>query len=249
MDFNIKKPMHILALLLLLVTISTIFLLPILTFFNVFPSTQTMDLEIISKSWNIFYEVFTLVFQLALVVITLILIPILWYVIVNHLSLKESLKQMKLTLKNIDIAFLWAILSLILIFVLFFVIEYILIALGFNPEELGNIQDLEVFFSPFTLFLLISIQPIAEEIFFRGFLLDKIESFAGKNIAIVSTAVLFGVAHMTYGKLYPTLFPVIIGLIFGYIVLKTKNLYSSIIAHVIFNVVSFVLFLLAKSFT
>lgn len=249
MDFYIKKPVHIIALLLLILTIFTIVILPILSFFNIFPSTQSMELQAITESWTLYHEIFTLILQLALIVFTLILVPILWYILVNDLNVKQALKQMKLTAKNIDIAFLWAILSIILIFVLFFVIEYILILLGVKPEELGNIQDLEVFFSPFTLFLLISIQPIAEEIFFRGFLLDKIEHFAGKNIAIVSTAVLFGVAHMTYGKIYPALFPVIIGFIFAYIVLKTKNLYSSIIAHIVFNVISFLLALLAKSLT
>ena len=103
---------------------------------------------------------------------------------------------MKLTFVNIDIAFLWGIVATIIIFLIFFAIEFLLIVLGFNPDDLGNIQDLEKYFTPASLFILVSVQPIAEEIFFRGFLLDKIGSFAGQNIAIFSTAILFGLAHM-----------------------------------------------------
>jgi len=247
MDFNIKKPLHILALLLILLTFIVIIMVPILSFFNIFPSLQSMNFEEMTRSWGIFFEIFALAIQLAMFIFTLILVPIVWYLFVNKLSLKQSLKQMRLTLKNIDIAFLWAILSIIIIFVIYFVFVYFLISFGVDPEDLGNIQDLEVFFSPVTLFLLISIQPIGEEIFFRGFLLEKIEGSAGKNIAIVTTAVLFGLAHMSYGKVYPVIFPIIIGLILGYIVIKTNNLYSSIMAHVLFNVISFVLAILARS--
>jgi len=249
MDFSIKKPLHIIAFILILITFLFVIVAPLLTFFNVLPSIQNQETEQMISVGGIFFEIFLLIIQLVIVIATLILIPVLWYLLVNKISIKDSLKKMRLTFENIDIAFLWGFVSVILIFGIIFVIELFLIYLGFNPEDMGNLQDLEYLFSPVTLFLLISIQPIAEEIFFRGFLLEKIEGFAGKNIAIASTSILFGVAHMSYGDLYPVLIPIFIGAIFAIIVIKTKSLYSSIIAHVIFNVSSFALAMLARSIT
>ncbi len=155
---------------------------------------------------------------------------------------------MKLTFVNFDIAFLWGIVVTIIIFLIFFIIEFLLIVLGFNPDVLGNIQDLEKYFTPVSLFILVSVQPIAEEIFFRGFLLDKIGTFAGQNVAIFSTAVLFGIAHMSYGKIYPVFFPMIMGVLLAYVVIKTRNIYASIFAHIFFNVTSFIIYFAFKSF-
>ncbi|MCJ7570861.1 MAG: CPBP family intramembrane metalloprotease [Candidatus Thermoplasmatota archaeon] len=178
----------------------------------------------------------------------LIIIPIIWYYIINRYDFRKIFERLKLTFENIDIAFLWGIVATILIFSIFFVIEFLLIALGVNPDTLGNIQDLEKYFTPVSLFILVSVQPIAEEIFFRGFLLDKIGSFAGQNVAIFSTAVLFGLAHMSYGKIYPVLFPMIMGVLLAYVVIKTRNIYASIFAHIFFNVTSFIFYFAFKSF-
>ena len=86
------------------------------------------------------------------------------------------------------------------------------------------------------MFFLVGLQPIAEEIFFRGYLFDKIEKFGGGSFAIIITSLLFGLAHMSYGKLYPVIMPFLMGIILGYIVYRTKNLYSSIVAHTVFNI-------------
>lgn len=46
---------------------------------------------------------------------------------------------------------------------------------------------------------------------------------------------------MSYGKIFPVLMPILMGVILGYIVYKTKNLYSSITAHIVFNVTALIL--------
>ena len=247
MEFNIKNPLHILACILLMITIIVIIIMPMLSFFGILPSTQSADIQQVYESGGLLLEIFSLAFQLVIILGLLVLIPFLWYILVNNCKIKEIFSRLKLTTENIDNAFLWGFLAAILIFVVFFVIELLLISLGTDPNELGNIQALEQFFSPVSLFLLIAIQPVAEEIFFRGFLFDKIESFAGANVAIFITAFLFGIAHMSYQKLYPVMFPMIMGVFLGYIVVKTKNLYAAITAHVIFNITSFMLYFLAKT--
>jgi membrane protease YdiL (CAAX protease family) len=238
MDFNIKKPLHILAL--ILVTLSFFFLIivPILSFVGTLPSTQSIEYQQISESLKLISEIFFLVFQLALVFGLMVIIPFLWYFIVNNCNLKEIFFRIKLRSENIDKAFLWGILSAIIIFFVVFAIELIFITIGFNANDLSNIPDIEKIFSWPVIFFLVAIQPIAEEIFFRGFLFEKIENFAGSIVAILITAFLFGIAHMTYGKIFPVIMPILMGIILGYIVYKTKNLYSSMVAHITFNLIS-----------
>ena len=246
MDFDIKKPLHILALILLIITFFMVIIIPILSFIGMLPTIQTIETQDISESLKLLSEVIFLIFQLALVFGLLVIVPILWYYLVNECDLKEAFFRLKIRLENIDMAFLWGILAAISIFVIFFIFVILLIRLGADPQELGNLPDLERLFSPGTLFFLIVTQPVAEEIFFRGFLLEKIDMFAGKNVAIVSTAVLFGIAHMSYGKIYPVIFPMAMGVFLGFIVIKTKNLFSAITAHISFNLIVLILSVFAR---
>jgi membrane protease YdiL (CAAX protease family) len=190
---------------------------------------------------QILFEIILLTIQLTLILVLLIFFPIIWYAVVNRLRLKEIFNRLKLKLEGIDVAFLWGIFSAIIMFIVVFIIGLVLVFLGQNTEELSNVSDLEQLFSFPSLLLLVAIQPIAEEIFFRGFLLEKFESLAGAPMAILTTSILFGLAHMSYGKIYPVVLPIVFGIILGYVVIKTKNLYSAILAHVIFNVIVIVI--------
>jgi len=241
MDFNYRNPLHIIALILIIISFLLIIILPILTFIGIFPSSQSVETQQVSESIRILSQVIFLIIQLGFVFILMAAIPFLWYIFVNKCSLKDIFSRIKLKLENIDAAFLWGIFAAMIIFVLIFVIESILIAGGQNSQDLSNIPDLEKLFSWPALFFLVSVQPIAEEIFFRGFLFEKIERFAGGEIAIIISAVLFGLAHLSYGKIFPVIMPIFMGIILGYIVYRTKNLYSSIIAHIIFNVTAITL--------
>ena len=145
-------------------------------------------------------------------------------------------------------AIFWGVVSVIVMFVILFVIGIILTFYGFNLDESSNITDLEQFFSLPSIFLIVAFQPIGEEIFFRGFLLDKINAMAGQETAIVLTSILFGMAHLTYGNIYPAIMTGILGLILAYMVLKTKNLLTSIVAHILFNVASVTLYIIGQSF-
>ena len=233
MDFKFEKPSHIFALILLLISFFLIFLLPIITFIIALDTTQLLDTIDIP-------EIVAIQSQL-LVIAVFIFIPLVWYYIVNKTSIKEMFPRIKLISKNLDKAFLWGILAAIVIFIVIFIIEISLISIGIKPQDLSNFPELQKLFSWPTMFFLVAIQPIGEEIYFRGFLFDKIENYAGGPIAVVITAVLFGIAHMSYGKEIPVIMIILMGLILGYIVYKTRNLYSSIIAHIVFNVTSFTL--------
>lgn len=236
MDFNIKNPLHIFAAFLLFITFFLIIIFPSLTVIGVFPSTQSVDTQQFSESFRIITELTLLVLQLVLIFGLLVVIPILWYVFVNKCTLKEIFSRLKLKLENIDSAFLWGILAAIISFILIFAVEVVLIGLGQSSQDLSNIPDLQKLFSWPTLFFLVAFQPIAEEIFFRGFLFEKIENYAGGAIAIFITAFLFGLSHLSYGKIFPVVMPIFMGIILGYVVYRTKNLCSSIVAHITFNI-------------
>ena len=163
------------------------------------------------------------------------LVPFAWYYLVNKLGIKQTFSRIKLVSENIDKAFLWGIITAGLIFLIIFLIVMGLIELGHDPQKLSNIPDLEKLFSVPVMFFFVTVQPIGEEIFFRGFLFEKIEKFAGGPVAIFITAFLFAIPHLSYGKIFPAVMPIFMGILLGFIVYKTKNLWSSIIAHVAFN--------------
>lgn len=242
MDFNIRKPLHIFALLVILFTLFLLVVSPILSFFGVFPSTG--DGTVIPESAVLLGSIIT--------VMIFIGTPLIWYLLVNKFGIKKILHDaLKLRMERINEAFLWGIITAIAMFIMVAAIGYLLYASGLVDQEtdISNVEYLARNLSIFSMFFIIVFQSIGEEVFFRGFLLEKIDSFAGKNMAIFATAILFGLAHMSYGKLYPAIMAMLMGVFLGYIVLKTKNLYAAITAHMLFNFAIFIFYLFAKSLT
>jgi len=238
MDFSIKKPTHIFALLILIGAFFLIVIYPVLSFFEVFPSIETPGVEL-TEALILFSSIITVSIFLA--------VPIIWYLLVNKYSIKEILNSLKLRSERIDEAFLWGILAAISMLVIVFIIGYILYSWGIDQEDLSNIEDLAGNLSIVSMVFIIVVQSFSEEVFFRGFLLGKIDSVAGEKMAIFVTAILFGLAHMSYGDIYPTIMPMIMGVLLGFVVFKTKNLYAAIVAHMAFNFASFILYLFAQS--
>jgi membrane protease YdiL (CAAX protease family) len=247
MDFNWKKPTHLFSLLALILSIGILIVLPIISFFLIPTSSSTDYISNLSESVKIFFEIILLLLQFLIVAGSMVIVPLLWYVLVNKFSLRVILAHLNIHNKRWDKSILYGIGTVALCFIIIFIVDLILIQLGFNLNESSNITDLEQYFSLPAMFVLLTVQPIAEEIFFRGFLLEKIQNLAGAKIAILTTAILFGLAHLSYGKVYPAFMTAIVGIIFAYLVVKTRNLKTVIIAHILFNVTSFVLYLISQS--
>ena len=247
MDFNIKRPTHILALIMIIITFLVFIILPVLSYFGMSLFTQTGQISGTPGSFGIMLEIIVLLIQITIVISLFIIIPVLWYLLVNKFTLKETLYHLKLRIHGIDIAFLWGVITAIIALVLIVAIGALLMSLGLDLTDASNIPELELYFSLPSMLFLIAFQPIAEEIFFRGFLLEKIDSIIGGKTAIVITAILFGVAHLSVGNVYPAFTTGVVGILLAFIVIKTKNLYSAITAHIIFNLVSFSIYIFAKS--
>lgn len=88
--------------------------------------------------------------------------------------------------------------------------------------------------TPFILtFALVAILPgICEELFFRGFLLQGIRKKFSDRFSIVLVGVLFGLLHFDPYRFFPV---TLLGIFFGYIVVKTGSIFPGMIAHMTNN--------------
>ena len=88
------------------------------------------------------------------------------------------------------------------------------------------------------LFLSVAIvTPIAEELFFRGYVLDAINRKHGDWTAIIWSAMLFGLVHVdpfTMGQAFMG------GIIYGWIRMRTGSLLPSIACHMMWNMLALV---------
>ena len=247
-DFNIKKPAHVYAFIILLSALFLIIILPILSILGLQPTvTEMTGATEITETIILMSSIITIIIFIGT--------SFLWYLLVNRYSIKKILFHLKLRIYGIDMAILWGVIAAIVMFAIVFVIGATLYMLGFDQESLTNVEDVMGGLSIASMLFIVIFQSTTEEILFRGFLLDKISSvagdkinpMAGKVIAIALTSFLFGLAHLSYGKIYPAIMPVVMGLILGVLVIKTKNLYSAIVAHMLFNLTSITLYVLDES--
>lgn len=252
MQFNPKNPKHLIAAFMLLISLTVFIILPVLSF--AFPVTNISNTDQINRIFQdnpiylLLFEIILFIMQITIVVILFVFVPILWYKLVNNFSTKKMLQEMrlKLSLKNIDQPLLWGTITALVSLGVIAVMSQLLIFLGVSAENASNIQDIEMFFSLPLILLLITFQPIAEEFFFRGFLLDKFTKISNTYVGIILTSVLFGLAHITNGNVIPAILISCIALVFGYAVVKTNNLMTGIIGHIIFNLMSFAFYIIGK---
>jgi membrane protease YdiL (CAAX protease family) len=248
MDFNFKKPTHLFA---FLGVLGALFLFVVYPLIAVFSFTQSPSLysPSMTPGQKLTLEMSLLFFQFLFVFAGLILVPLLWYKLVNRITIKEMFARLNLRKEGLHNAILWGFITVIVAFGITMIIGLIYLFLTkTNPSTLSNIPDLQQLFSITSLYLIVAIQPFCEEFFFRGFLLEKITKVGGTTIAVVTTSVLFGISHLTYTYAYTAIVAVILGLLFALVVLKTKNLYSAIFAHTVINITSLTLYFFGKSF-
>jgi membrane protease YdiL (CAAX protease family) len=84
--------------------------------------------------------------------------------------------------------------------------------------------------------------PLAEEIFFRGFLFTGLARAFGIALGILLSGILFGAAHLPANPdLWKSLIPFMaIGCVFAFAYWRSENLLSSILAHFAFNLTSMI---------
>jgi membrane protease YdiL (CAAX protease family) len=79
--------------------------------------------------------------------------------------------------------------------------------------------------------------PVAEEIFFRGFLLGGLRGRIGRWPAILISSGVFSLFHIHPGLYVPTF---LVGVALGWVYLRTRSIWPSILAHALHNTVALV---------
>lgn len=78
---------------------------------------------------------------------------------------------------------------------------------------------------------MVVLAPIVEELIFRKVMIDRL-SIYGERTAIIFSSVAFGLMH---GNMYQFFYATLLGALFGYVYLKTKNIKYTVLMHTIIN--------------
>lgn len=137
---------------------------------------------------------------------------------------------------------LWKVIEAYLLFIIISIIISILILYtnlkipGYQVQE-----DILPLFGDGNINLIIAgiviviIAPIAEEFFFRGFLLRSLSNKIGIYYGSIITAFLFAIFHFQWQSIIPIF---ILGLIINSLVIRTKSIYPAIAFHMLNNGIS-----------
>lgn len=128
-------------------------------------------------------------------------------------------------------------------------IAYIALGAYVGLVELLGIEDLEpistidddVIYEHLELVILtgvlaVLVAPVAEEIFFRGFLIGGFARRVAIVPALILSAALFAAVHLDVGSLIPF---ALIGLVFGWLFIRSGSLAAPMLAHFFFNLIAF----------
>ena len=92
-----------------------------------------------------------------------------------------------------------------------------------NPAQLAGV----------VLFLIL-VAPATEELMFRGLFLHRLEAVYGRRRAILGSALCFGIFHILP---WQAVGAALVGIYLGWLVARTRSLFTSITAHAVFNLV------------
>ncbi len=161
--------------------------------------------------------------------LTLISLPIAFL-----LSRKKNLKKALQELGFVKINGLSLLKKSVLLFVALIIASLVLSTVFnfFGLNDLSLVSESIERISPIIpLFIMLAIlRIISEEVFFRGFLVEK--------IGIVASSGIFALFHIGYGSIAEIIGAFVLGLILAKAFQLNKNLYPNIIAHAAYNAIA-----------
>lgn len=171
----------------------------------------------------------SMILQILLQVVSLGLASIFVFAYSDKNKNQET-KKIKLKSK-IKIIFI----TIFLVFALQFILSGIIypaVGLDYNITDTFATDSTSNFLSKIILIVTLAVTPaIFEELFFRKAIIDFLSPY-GKKMALLISALLFGIIHMNLSQ---GLFAFIIGLIFGGIYLYTNDIKLTMLIHLINN--------------
>ena len=166
----------------------------------------------------------------------------IYFTIIYRKDLKEYIKNFKI--KNIKTIILYWIIGFIFMMISNYIINYIIIPNGISSNEAGNRELLFNNKIIYSLILCIFI-PFLEEISFR---LEFKKSIKNKKTFLIISSISFALLHiLSTTKLIELLYIIpyfILGLTFSKIYIKTDNIISNILAHMLHNNITVLIILL-----
>ena len=112
------------------------------------------------------------------------------------------------------------------------------IGLGEQSSQLKQMLGLSVPIKLFTVFT----AAIAEELFFRGYLLSRLQLyFKGSWLPVIISSLIFGLAHVSYGTILNMAGPLFIGLVFAWHYQKYRNIKILMVCHFLIDFFALVL--------
>ena len=106
----------------------------------------------------------------------------------------------------------------------------------FPKEEYQNVTDM-VGLGGWAILSVVVCAPVLEEILFRGLIFESCKERFGSGAAVLVSALLFGLVH---GVPVQIINAFVVGLIFGYVYLRTGSLLSVILLHVVNNGIAYI---------
>ncbi|RLF42590.1 MAG: hypothetical protein DRN18_02165 [Thermoplasmata archaeon] len=217
-----KRALKIIPIILLLFFILTFYIRPLVS-----PS-YTQETEITE---------FSMIINSLITLFLLISIPLSWLYLIDGKKTEDVLDYLKIRKENLGLAIVYGIIGFSFVI---FVLMLFGIYIKTSGEEYDNplVKEIARTLSIPSIVFIALAQSSGEEVFFRGFLMEKLSLNGNYHIGIFLSSLLFGLAHLSYNQIYQVILPIAIGVIFGYMVAKSKNLLSSIIPHASYNLIS-----------
>jgi len=192
----------------------TIFSAPIFTIFGIVFSEDVDNIQSLLMALNTFVAIYT-------------------YYLAYRIFIKKYDKQLirinKIKKQDILPCILASVLGFIIIRLSWKLVYGLL-----NTTKLMD-YDFEAPKGIFAIIYVVILGPIAEEIVFRGWCIDRLKKY-GSIPAIVFTSLAFGLFH---GNLFQCLAAIIIGIVFAYLTIRFNSILPSIILHILNNALAF----------
>lgn len=110
-------------------------------------------------------------------------------------------------------------------------LSYLMQLCGYNPDASMPLPLNTIGWLFINLFVLALLPAICEELIYRGIILNGLRNF-GNVIAIFASSAIFAIAH---GSAMQTIYQFILGVVLGYILVKTGSIIASMIFHFLNN--------------
>lgn len=202
-------------------TLNIFYLFGVLIFLTVGNFVQSWNLEI-----GLIITEYVFVLGLSFIIIKFSKAKTSDYVHLRDISKRTTLKIVLIMMLSLPIVMFLNLLSL-------FVLE----SFGFSLNYSFPIAT--DFTSVVFQFFIISISAgICEEVFFRGIILNTYSEYFSYWKAIIISAVLFGIFHF---NILNILGPIYLGIVFGYLAIRTKSIIPAILGHMTNNGLAYIL--------